>query len=109
MAAAPRGRRPVGSPFTSGSPARRPCVTASRRLDTRGLEKRGTGTMESGPAIFAGLVFALFGAGLLVWTATRVRHGRPVALDVSPVASATVAGVAAVIALSLGAWFLTRA
>ncbi|MFD5311556.1 hypothetical protein ACUJ8N_26055 [Streptomyces sp. ESR1.13] len=65
--------------------------------------------MESGPAIFAGLVFALFGTGLLVWTTARVRHGRPVALDVSPVASATVAGVAAVIALSLGAWFLTRA
>ncbi len=39
--------------------------------------------MESGPAIFAGMVFALFGAGLLVWTATRVRHGRPVAHGVS--------------------------
>lgn len=25
--------------------------------------------------IFAGVVFALFGAGLLVWTTTRVRHG----------------------------------
>ncbi|MZE45377.1 hypothetical protein GTY49_21025 [Streptomyces sp. SID5477] len=99
---------PVGSPFTSGSPARRPRVTASRRLDTRGLEKRGTGTMESGPAIFAGVVFALFGAGLLAWTTTRLRHGRPVALGVSPVASATVASVAAVIALGLGAWCLTR-
>ncbi|MFD8430819.1 hypothetical protein ACFV1R_24825 [Streptomyces coelicoflavus] len=64
--------------------------------------------MESGPAIFAAVVFALFGAGLLAWTTTRLRHGRPVALGVSPVASATVASVAAVIALGLGAWCLTR-
>lgn len=77
-------------------------------LHTRGLEKRGTGTMESGPAIFAGLVFALFGAGLLVWTTTRVRHGRSVAHGVSPVASATVASVAAVVALALGAWCLSH-
>ncbi|MEU1055122.1 hypothetical protein [Streptomyces sp. NPDC005876] len=64
--------------------------------------------MESGPAIFAGTVFALFGAGLLVWTLTRVRHRRPVAEGVSPVASAAVASVAAVLALALGAWCLTR-
>ncbi|MFF8095321.1 hypothetical protein [Streptomyces sp. NPDC016675] len=65
--------------------------------------------MESGPAIFAGMVFALFGAGLLTWTATRVRHGQPVAHGVSPVASAALASVAGVIALALGAWCLTRA
>ncbi|WP_077796149.1 hypothetical protein [Streptomyces sp. JHA26] len=64
--------------------------------------------MESGPAVFAGMVFALFGAGLLVWTVTRVRHGRPVALGVRPVASATVASVVAVTALAVGAWCLTR-
>ncbi|MFD5446654.1 hypothetical protein ACWDTR_02310 [Streptomyces sp. NPDC003470] len=64
--------------------------------------------MESGPAIFAGMVFALFGGGLLVWTVTRVRHGRPVALGVRPVASATIAGAAAVAALAVGAWCLTR-
>ncbi|MFJ8543845.1 hypothetical protein ACIRFH_17810 [Streptomyces sp. NPDC093586] len=64
--------------------------------------------MESGPAIFAGMVFALFGGGLLVWTVTRVRHGRPVALGVRPVASATVAGVVAVVALAAGTWCLTR-
>ncbi|MGW0812298.1 hypothetical protein ACWD00_03395 [Streptomyces viridiviolaceus] len=64
--------------------------------------------MESGPAIFAGMVFALFGGGLLVWTASRVRHGRPVAEGVNPVASATVATVAAVVSLTLGAWCLTR-
>ncbi|GHB49871.1 hypothetical protein GCM10010377_46040 [Streptomyces viridiviolaceus] len=64
--------------------------------------------MESGPAIFAGMVFALFGGGLLVWTASRVRHGRPVAEGVNPVASATLATVAAVVSLALGAWCLTR-
>ncbi|WP_155060084.1 hypothetical protein [Streptomyces blattellae] len=64
--------------------------------------------MESGPAIFAGVVFALFGGGLLVWTAVRVRHREPVAHGVSPVASATLATLAAVIALILGTWCFTR-
>lgn len=64
--------------------------------------------MESGSAIFAGVVFALFGGALLVWTATRVRHRRPVALGVSPVASATLATLAALLALAFGVWCLTR-
>ncbi|GHH91072.1 hypothetical protein [Streptomyces capillispiralis] len=64
--------------------------------------------MESGPAIFAGTVFCLFGAGLLAWTVTRARGHRPVAQGVSPVASATVAGLVAVISLALGAWCFTR-
>ena len=64
--------------------------------------------MESGSAIFAGMVFALFGGALLVWTAARLRHRRPVALGVSPVASATVATLAALLALALGVWCLTR-
>ncbi|PZT68936.1 hypothetical protein DN402_16030 [Streptomyces sp. SW4] len=64
--------------------------------------------MERGPAIFAGMVFALFGAGLLVWTAARVRHRRPVAQGVNQVASATFASVTAVAALAVGAWCLTR-
>ncbi|MCT9081074.1 hypothetical protein [Streptomyces fulvoviolaceus] len=64
--------------------------------------------MESGPAIFAGVVFALFGGGLLMWTVARVRHREPVALGVSPVASATVATLAALIALALGTWCFTR-
>ncbi|MBV7696018.1 hypothetical protein [Streptomyces sp. TRM70350] len=64
--------------------------------------------MESGPAIFAGVVFALFGSGLLVWTAARVRRREPVALGVSPVASATLASIAAVLALTLGAWCFTQ-
>ena len=60
--------------------------------------------MESGPAIFAGSVFALFGGALLLWTAVRVRHREPVAQGVNPVASATLASVVAVTALFLGTW-----
>jgi hypothetical protein len=64
--------------------------------------------METGPAIFAGVVFALFGGGLLVWTAARVRQREPVAHGVNPVASVTLAGLAAVAALAVGAWCFTR-
>ncbi|MFD3586554.1 hypothetical protein [Streptomyces sp. NPDC058683] len=64
--------------------------------------------MESGPAFFAGAVFALFGGALLVWTGIRVRRGEPVAQGVSQVASATLASLAAVIALGLAAYCLTR-
>ncbi|MFC7308387.1 hypothetical protein ACFQVC_29730 [Streptomyces monticola] len=64
--------------------------------------------MESGPAIFAGTVFALFGAGLLMWTGVRVRHREPVAQGVSPVASATLTALAGAGALLLGVWCFTR-
>jgi hypothetical protein len=64
--------------------------------------------MERGTAIFAGVVFTLFGGGLLVWTAARVRHRRPVAHGVNPVASATVATLAATVALALGVWCFNR-
>ncbi|AZQ36445.1 MULTISPECIES: hypothetical protein [Streptomyces] len=64
--------------------------------------------MERGPAIFAGVVFALFGSGLLVWTAVRVRQRQPVAQGVSPVASVALAGLVSVIALTLGTWCFSR-
>ncbi|MFF8430835.1 hypothetical protein ACF07Y_38015 [Streptomyces sp. NPDC016566] len=64
--------------------------------------------MESGPAIFAGVVFALFGGALLGWTGTRVRRGEPVAQGVNQVASATLAGAAGAIALGLAGYCLTR-
>ncbi|MFE0172469.1 hypothetical protein ACFWZ2_09150 [Streptomyces sp. NPDC059002] len=64
--------------------------------------------MESAPAIFAGLVFALFGAVLLLWTGVRVAHRAPVAEGVNPVASATLAAVAGSGALALGVWCFTR-
>ncbi|MEV5316871.1 hypothetical protein AB0K92_04205 [Streptomyces sp. NPDC052687] len=64
--------------------------------------------MESASAIFAGMVFALFGAVLLVWTGVRTRQRQPVAHGVSPVASAAAASAVAVIAIVVGAWCLTR-
>ncbi|OIK00255.1 hypothetical protein [Streptomyces monashensis] len=64
--------------------------------------------MESGPAIYAGVVFALFGGALLAWTGTRVRRGEPVAHGVNRVASATLASVAGTAALALGVYCLTR-
>ncbi|QLJ05729.1 hypothetical protein HZZ00_35055 [Streptomyces sp. NEAU-sy36] len=64
--------------------------------------------MESGPAVFAGAVFALFGAALLGWTGVRLRHREPVADGVNRVASATVAGLAGTLALVLGGYCLTR-
>ncbi|MFG3099586.1 hypothetical protein ACGFZL_03465 [Streptomyces sp. NPDC048182] len=64
--------------------------------------------MESGPAVFAGMTFVLFGTGLLTWTAACVRHGRPVAYGVGPVASAAIAGAFAVAALAAGTWCLTQ-
>ncbi|MCX4882541.1 MULTISPECIES: hypothetical protein [unclassified Streptomyces] len=64
--------------------------------------------MESGSAIFAGVVFGLFGGALLMWVVARVRQGRPVAHGVNPVASATFASLASVIALGIGTWCFTR-
>ncbi|WP_018547965.1 hypothetical protein [Streptomyces sp. LaPpAH-108] len=64
--------------------------------------------MESGPAVFAGVVFALFGGGLLVWTGVRVRRREPVAHGVGQTTSATLAVVGGAVALGLAAYCLTR-
>ncbi|KRD18841.1 MULTISPECIES: hypothetical protein [unclassified Streptomyces] len=64
--------------------------------------------MESVSMIFAGMVFALFGGGLLVWTAVRVGQRQPVAHGVSPVASAALALLASCAALAVGVWCLAR-
>ncbi|MFD3731695.1 hypothetical protein [Streptomyces sp. NPDC058632] len=64
--------------------------------------------MESGPAIFAGMVFCLFGGGLLAWIATSVRRHRPVAQGMSPVASVTVASLVSLTSFLVGVWCLTR-
>lgn len=64
--------------------------------------------MESGPAVFAGVVFALFGAGLLVWTGARVRHRAPVAQGANPLAAAACTVLAGAGALLLGVWCFTR-
>ncbi|KUJ67517.1 hypothetical protein ACZ90_27055 [Streptomyces albus subsp. albus] len=62
--------------------------------------------MESGPAIFAGASFGLFGAALLVWTATRVRLRRPVAKGAHPVIGPVVALLIGAASLSSGIWCL---
>lgn len=64
--------------------------------------------MESGPAIFAGTTFALFGAGLLVWTGARVRHRAPVAIGMRPAVSVTLATLAGTASLVLAAWCFGR-
>ncbi|WP_406862292.1 hypothetical protein ABZO31_18265 [Streptomyces sp. HUAS MG47] len=64
--------------------------------------------MESGPAIFAGTAFALFGAALLVWTGARLLHRAPVAHGVGPVAAVTLSALSGVIFLALGMWCFGR-
>ncbi|MCU7704967.1 hypothetical protein ACGILS_06255 [Streptomyces albidoflavus] len=64
--------------------------------------------VEATPAVFAGAVFALFGLGLLVWTAVRARHRRPVYEGAAPGRSATVAASVAVASLALGLWCFSR-
>ncbi|MFI5757974.1 hypothetical protein [Streptomyces sp. NPDC051569] len=64
--------------------------------------------MESGPAIFAGTAFTLFGAGLLLWTGARVLHRAPVAHGVRPAASIALATLSGVVFLALGLWCFGR-
>ncbi|TXS56190.1 hypothetical protein [Streptomyces sp. t39] len=64
--------------------------------------------MESGPTIFAGAAFALFGAALLLWTGMRLAHRAPVAAGVSP-ATATAFGIGfGAVFLTLGVWCFAR-
>ncbi|MFD4230092.1 hypothetical protein [Streptomyces sp. NPDC058545] len=64
--------------------------------------------MESGPAVFAGTAFALFGAALLVWTGARIIHRAPVAHGVSPAVSTALATLFGVLFLVLGVWCFTH-
>ncbi|WP_406271465.1 hypothetical protein OHT93_20940 [Streptomyces sp. NBC_00191] len=64
--------------------------------------------MESGPAIFAGTAFTLFGAGLLLWTGARVRHRAPVAHGVSPATAVALAALFGAGFLTLGLWCFGR-
>lgn len=64
--------------------------------------------MESGPAIFAGTAFALFGAGLLLWTGTRLAHRAPVAHGVSPATAVALATLFGAGFLALGVWCFGR-
>ncbi|MCP9207063.1 hypothetical protein [Streptomyces cucumeris] len=62
--------------------------------------------MESGPAIFAGTAFVLFGAALLLWVVARMRLRQPVAHGVSPVASTALSLLFGIAALGGGIWCL---
>ncbi|MEV4331476.1 hypothetical protein AB0K02_13195 [Streptomyces sp. NPDC049597] len=64
--------------------------------------------MESGPAIFAGTAFALFGAVLLLWTGTRLAHRAPVAHGVSPATAGTFGIFFGAAFLTLGVWCFAR-
>ncbi|WP_137988547.1 hypothetical protein [Streptomyces vilmorinianum] len=64
--------------------------------------------MESGPAIFAGTAFALFGAALLLWTGVRVAHREPVAHGVDTRAAATLTTIFGIAFLLLGMWCFGR-
>ncbi|MFI1967199.1 hypothetical protein ACH429_24285 [Streptomyces pathocidini] len=62
--------------------------------------------MESGPAIFAGAAFALFGAALLLWTGTRVWQRRPVAHGASTPVAATLTATFGLAFAGAGVWLL---
>ncbi|MFG2139031.1 hypothetical protein [Streptomyces sp. NPDC048650] len=63
--------------------------------------------MESGPEAFAGAVFALFGAGLLLWTGVSARSGVPVADGVGRVVGTVMALVSGAVFLGAGCWMLS--
>jgi hypothetical protein len=60
--------------------------------------------MESGPAMFAGSAFTLFGTGLLVWTGARAGLRRPVARGAHPLVSAITAVLFGAAFLAAGLW-----
>ncbi|MFE2146834.1 hypothetical protein ACFXA3_34785 [Streptomyces sp. NPDC059456] len=64
--------------------------------------------MESGPGIFAGAVFLLFGAALLGWTGACALRRAPVAEGVRPVVAVPLVLAASGACLALGVWCLAR-
>ncbi|WP_424213047.1 hypothetical protein ACN20G_13670 [Streptomyces sp. BI20] len=64
--------------------------------------------METGPAIFASVVFLLFGAALLVWTTGRLLHRAPVALGVRPALAVPLTIGAGLLSVALGLWCAAR-
>ncbi|MBD0712119.1 MULTISPECIES: hypothetical protein [unclassified Streptomyces] len=64
--------------------------------------------MESGPAIFAGAAFTLFGGALLLWTTVRTLHREPVAYGIAPRAAFALSGLCGIVFLLLGVWCFGR-
>lgn len=79
----------------------------SRCGSLRRTTHKGATRMESAPAFFAGMVFALFGAGLLLWSARCVMRNVPVAQHAGPVAAVFVTACGA-ISLLVGVWCFLR-
>lgn len=65
--------------------------------------------MESGPGLFAGTVFVVFGAGLLLWTGTRVRAGAPVVQGARSPRALVLAVLFGTVFLSVGGLLLASA
>lgn len=59
--------------------------------------------MDTAPGIFATVVFAVFGAALLVWTVSRSLRREPVVPGGGP-AAAGLAGFFGVVSLLVGVW-----
>ncbi|MFD3331601.1 hypothetical protein ACFWV1_02955 [Streptomyces sp. NPDC058700] len=64
--------------------------------------------MESGPAIFAGTAFTLFGGALLLWTTVRTLHREPVAYGVAPRAAVALTSLFGAGFVVLGVWCFAR-
>ncbi|GGT16575.1 MULTISPECIES: hypothetical protein [Streptomyces] len=64
--------------------------------------------MERGPAVFAAVVFLLYGTALLAWTGACARRGAPVAEGVRPSLALPAALLGAAASLALGAWCLAH-
>ncbi|WP_052866065.1 hypothetical protein [Streptomyces niger] len=65
--------------------------------------------MESGPALFSGVAFALFGGGLLLWLVARASLHAPVALGVSRPLAVTMTALFGTLFLTAGCWLLAVA
>ncbi|MBZ4015724.1 hypothetical protein [Streptomyces purpurogeneiscleroticus] len=65
--------------------------------------------MESGPAVFSGAAFALFGSGLLLWLVARVSFRAPVAHGVSRPLAVTMTALFGTLFLVAGCWLLSTA
>ncbi|MDJ0346166.1 hypothetical protein QMK19_35840 [Streptomyces sp. H10-C2] len=64
--------------------------------------------MESTPSLFAGTVFALFGAALLVWAGARTARRAPVTQGGSA-AGAALTTLIGTLSLVTGVWCLVQA
>ncbi|MFI9028993.1 hypothetical protein [Streptomyces sp. NPDC053560] len=65
--------------------------------------------MESGPALFSGAAFTLFGGGLLLWLVARLGFHAPVAHGVGRPLAVTMTALFGTLFLAVGGWLLSAA